>query len=546
MGQTSTRRARVFVAWLLATLLFSQQIQLTSAAPRPTPTTPTPTRLAGQDRPGPAAGGSISGRVLLDEDLSGGPSPGDRPVIGLAVSLSGNVRQGSQTGPSGTFTFTGLPAGTYTVVLALPGGVAALNGPARTVTLDGQVAVRVDFILVRADRVVINTPTPRPTATPQPTSTPTPQPPATPPAAESGAPTAPTVAHVARMGNFGAPLPSSRPFVGSTQGLRSALGLAAPTAARAVRTERLLWLGVPFITQLDGTPYSAVNCGPASTAMVLAAFGIHLAPAHIRDYVNYLSGVYSLDQGTSLRDLSRVVREAGLEVSHLEDERGGYVRWTTELLREVITSGRPVITLVRYRALPGHSGSLADTDHYIVIAGLAGQDFVYNDAAFSGDRGYGLLISPGDLERAWAYSSIPRHGMAVGLPRGREETAAAPTGDGLEIGDTLPADLASGDEGPLLEGDARALRFDRIMVDGNGTSEARAESDASFELGGFVDTETSRVSRALGATALAPRPSSPPPSVPWIDAAPPLPLIALAVGGLVVLGLVALVFRRAA
>jgi hypothetical protein len=74
-----------------------------------------------------------------------------------------------------------------------------------------------------------------------------------------------------------------------------------------------------------------------------------------------------------------------------------------------------VITLTKYRFLPGHFGSVTDFDHYIVITGLAGEDFVYNDAAYSTEYGYNLLISPAQLERAWAASSVPRHAMAVGF-----------------------------------------------------------------------------------------------------------------------------------
>ena len=50
-----------------------------------------------------------------------------------------------------------------------------------------------------------------------------------------------------------------------------------------------------------------------------------------------------------------------------------------------------------------------------MITGLAGEDFVYNDAAYSTEYGYNLLISPAQLQRAWAASSVPRHAMAIGF-----------------------------------------------------------------------------------------------------------------------------------
>src|SRR5205823_13649913 len=136
--------------------------------------------------------------------------------------------------------------------------------------------------------------------------------------------------------------------------------------------------------------------------------------------------------------------------------------------------GHPVVTLVKYRGLPAHAGSMSDFDHYIVIAGLAGNDFIYNDAAYLGDRGYGLLISPGDLERAWDYSSIPRHGMAVSFKGGRGTAVGLDGGaagdDGQSDDAMLPdeellarSDVSLGDE-LRLQGACSALTLGRIVV----------------------------------------------------------------------------------
>jgi hypothetical protein len=74
-----------------------------------------------------------------------------------------------------------------------------------------------------------------------------------------------------------------------------------------------------------------------------------------------------------------------------------------------------VITLVKYRNLPGHTSSLSEFDHYIVISGLTPNGFIYNDAAFATTLGYGLEISDVELEYAWDNSSIPHHAIALGL-----------------------------------------------------------------------------------------------------------------------------------
>jgi hypothetical protein len=187
----------------------------------------------------------------------------------------------------------------------------------------------------------------------------------------------------------------------------------------------MLWLGVPFRTQIDASPYAQVNCGPASLAMVLAAYGLDASPDDIRDYVNYLSGNYSLDSGTSLDTLSSVARVAGLVPLDLYNGNG-YRPWSAEMVYQHLLQGHPVITQVKYRALPGHASSLSEFDHYIVIAGLYKGDFIYNDAAYGSEVGYGLLISPEQLEVAWQASMMPRYAVAIGSPAGPMDLAPAP------------------------------------------------------------------------------------------------------------------------
>lgn len=495
-------------------------------APGQNPSAPAPAPSNGSSTaPPPAATAArsvVSGSILLDEDLDGSPSRGDRRLLGVTVRLAGPVNSTAASGGGG-FAFEGLPAGTYTVSVALPGGVVPMNGTARTVTVDGRSVARADFFVARPEKApaqaaaVPPTPTPFPTATPVPTSTPKPLP--TPVAAPGyTAPNATDASRAASASSRYSPNPTGsegaqfapRPIVTSLNGLRYAPGRSSPSMVEPVRTETTLWLGVPFMTQLDGTSYGAVNCGPASLAMVLGTFGIRATPAYIRDYVNYISGVYSSSVGTSLDHLARVAREAGLEVSQLYGGGGGYLRWSTALLREVIASGRPVMTLVKYRALPGNGGSQTEFDHYVVISGLAGNDFIYNDAIFTNGRGYGLLISPGDLERAWDYSSIPRHGMAVGLS-GEAQAAA--------LGQLEPGEDSSGEE-LLAEGDLSLgdeLQFQdafgglaltsifQAAIDYPASEQPASEPEGTLELAGFVYAETSLAETTiLGYASAAP------------------------------------------
>jgi hypothetical protein len=203
-----------------------------------------------------------------------------------------------------------------------------------------------------------------------------------------------------------------RRLITSFEALRETAGGGATSQLKSWATDTSLVLGVPFRTQIDGTTFSLVNCGPASLAMVLVAFGLDVDPPSVRGYLNYLVGNYDAEQGTSLYVLARIAREAGLSTF---GSAAGLQGWTVNAVREQIRAGHPVITLTKYRRLPGHFGSVTEFDHYIVITGLAGEDFVYNDAAYSTEYGYNLLISPAQLEAAWAGSSVPRHALAVGL-----------------------------------------------------------------------------------------------------------------------------------
>jgi hypothetical protein len=177
----------------------------------------------------------------------------------------------------------------------------------------------------------------------------------------------------------------------------------------------LVWLGVPFRSQMDGGDFQYVNCGPASLTMVLAGFGLEVGPSQVRDYLNSLIDNFDTDLGTSLEVLSHIGKDAGLTPMDLYSDHGGYRNWSTDAVRWHVQQGHPVITLVKYRNLPGHTSSLSQFDHYIVISGLTPNGFIYNDGAFGSTLGYGLEISDVELQYAWENSSIPHHALALGL-----------------------------------------------------------------------------------------------------------------------------------
>jgi hypothetical protein len=413
----------------------------------------------------------IGGTVYFDRNRDGSPGGGDPGLKGVQVSLTGP--KGSRkdtTDAKGGYNFDGLPAGQYTITVTPPSGHQLTTSPSIQAKVDGKNAVRVvDFGI--ATQASTPTPTPSATSTAKASATPTPSATSTsttsntlqrPNAAGSPQPDVsvlealdlaldepadPAGSSTAVVGVTLTITPTATPNGGrggipddvrlraaSLEPLRYAVGRDRLTAIKRYETGETIWLRVPFRTQMDGTYFSPVNCGPAALSMAMAAFGVDLDPSSIREYVNFLSGNVDPDSGTSLDHIARVAREAGLRTLDLYGARG-YRAWDLDLVRQHVAQGHPVITLTRYQSLPGNANSNFFSDHYVVISGLSGDDFIYNDPSFGSSAGHGLLISGTDLERAWEFSSIPGHSLALAagvdaqIPewlRQRTETTAPP------------------------------------------------------------------------------------------------------------------------
>lgn len=253
----------------------------------------------------------------------------------------------------------------------------------------------------------------------------------------------------------------SGPIGGSNDGQTSTRGRIGPTpppiryaGVPAVSAEASwlgpgrLWLGVPHRSQFDGTFYAETNCGPASLGMILEAYGLRYPTDAIRGEVNRFQGDANPDSGTSLGAVALVGQRAGLYPVGLQR------RWSSDDVRAHLAAGRPIITLVRFADLPGNSGSDLATNHYIVLTGLAGDQFIYNDSAYVQGAGRGLLIPPDVLDRAWDNSVIPGQAVAFSLNStgagllhpGRlvppSPEAFGPDDDALDASLDLPMELA--------------------------------------------------------------------------------------------------------
>jgi hypothetical protein len=190
----------------------------------------------------------------------------------------------------------------------------------------------------------------------------------------------------------------------------SALEFEAPSAARGK-------LAVPWRTQLDGSRFAGANCGPASLAMILEAFGLQQSVHDLRYRSHSYQGTWGSSTGTALEHLARVSEDFGVPTRGLYDGRR-FRSWSIAELREEVRQGHAVMILVKYHILPGHQGSGVGYDHYIVLWDLDGDDFVYNDPAFTRARdGYARRISPGTLERATRSAIIPGQAVAFLPPK---------------------------------------------------------------------------------------------------------------------------------
>ncbi|HLH22754.1 MAG TPA: C39 family peptidase [Chloroflexota bacterium] len=197
-------------------------------------------------------------------------------------------------------------------------------------------------------------------------------------------------------------------------------GLPEEPGAAGWLDDSLLWLGVPARGQYDGTPYQDANCGPSALAMILEAYGLKISTAKVREYANYLQGTYGYDDGIALDYLAELGRRANLRPMGLYQSGGGYRRWSVDDVRAAVQKGYPVIALTVYRLLPGSGGYGGNVNHYIVIDGLLGDDFLYNDSAYGASGAKALVITPDQLETAWARADIPHHAVAFGIGDGTD------------------------------------------------------------------------------------------------------------------------------
>jgi hypothetical protein len=178
-----------------------------------------------------------------------------------------------------------------------------------------------------------------------------------------------------------------------------------------------VWLPVPYRSQLDGSTYAEANCGPTSVAMALGALGKVETLDNLRSAALKLQDINGCDDcGTYIQHLAMVAEARGAKTYGLRDNPDSFHQWTLDEVRQQIRQERVVIPQVKFRNLPGRTKSPYGGDHYIVLVGIEGSSFIYNDPIDSDGRGYGRLITAEQLEAAMtnAHDEFSRAAFAVG------------------------------------------------------------------------------------------------------------------------------------
>ncbi|HLZ31595.1 MAG TPA: LysM peptidoglycan-binding domain-containing protein [Chloroflexota bacterium] len=169
----------------------------------------------------------------------------------------------------------------------------------------------------------------------------------------------------------------------------------------------------PYRSQLDGSPYAPANCGPTAAGMALEAFGISVPARELRAAALDAQHMHGNGVGTLITALAQVVEDNGLSAMDLRDDTGAIRRWSLDDIRAHVRQGHPVIVQVRYRSLPGRGGVYYFGDHYILITGVVGDGFLYNDPididGLGWDRqisGAALRVAMNASDQRYAYSAV--------------------------------------------------------------------------------------------------------------------------------------------
>ena len=137
---------------------------------------------------------------------------------------------------------------------------------------------------------------------------------------------------------------------------------------------------VPYKSQYDADADEFRNdCGPASLAMILQSYGVHVST----DAVYRKTGA-TANRYVSIGQLMRAALGYGVPFEYFYD-------WSLEQLMDTLSQGRPLITLIHYGAWsqldPGVSTQNSfEGPHFVVVLGYDDQHIYVNDPLWKLDR----------------------------------------------------------------------------------------------------------------------------------------------------------------
>jgi hypothetical protein len=190
-----------------------------------------------------------------------------------------------------------------------------------------------------------------------------------------------------------------------------------PLAYPADTAMNIFHVFAPYRSQLDGSAYAEANCGPTTLGMALDAFGISVPPNQVRAEALDAQHMHGNGTGTLITALAQVAQNHGLQALDLFADDGSINRWTLDDIRSHLQREQPVIVQVRYRSLPGRGGAYYFGDHYILVTGIVGDGFLYNDPINVDGLGWDRVISGGALETAMNASDARYSHAAVAISR---------------------------------------------------------------------------------------------------------------------------------
>jgi hypothetical protein len=194
--------------------------------------------------------------------------------------------------------------------------------------------------------------------------------------------------------------------------------LAAPAYADGWYRSAMVRLSVepPYRTQLDDSIYARSDCGPAVLGMALADYGVDEDTLDLRRLTHTYQGTWpAVRVGTALQHVAHVAEDFGLSTDGLYDSDGAFHEWTVGEISSELAAGRMVIPLVRFGLLPGHEDSGVRWGHYILVYGVEGDGFRYQDPAMRPiESGRARWISRDQLDAAMAPTWPPRQAVALG------------------------------------------------------------------------------------------------------------------------------------